>query len=247
MKSRLLFVAVIIAILVPLSVFADPITGELAFTGDVTATITALNFTCGMGQTCSSGQGSFVIDGTASNGSFAGLGGQAGKIMDINNGTTPPGQTVSVANFMTLPGGVSLTLTELDLGTGGSCPPASGSTCTPTSPLLVNPSNPSGKTGTVFEDTATGSTAEFSVNAEATSASGQTTDYTGTFSATFNGMTTAQVLAALSSAGSISTPYSATFTPVSSTTVPEPGTASLFVMAGLLVLAGFGFRRFSHS
>lgn len=246
MRNRLLLIMVAIITLIPLSVFADPITGELAFTGDVTATITSLNFTCGTGQTCSSGQGSFIIDGTASNGSFAGLGDQAGKIMNINNSTTPPGQTVSVANFLMLPGGVSFTLTELDLGTGGGCPPSSGSTCTPTSPLLVNPSNPSGKTATTFEDTSSGAVAEFSVNAEAISSTGQITDYTGTFSATFNGMTTAQVLADLSSAGSISTPYSATFTPVSSTTVPEPGTASLFVVAGLLVLAGFGVRRFSH-
>ncbi|HEV2418941.1 MAG TPA: hypothetical protein VGX94_14185 [Terriglobia bacterium] len=248
MRNRLVLITVAIITLIPLSVFATPITGELAFTGNVTATLTSLNFTCATGQTCSSGQGSFTIDGTSSTGTFAGLGGQTGQIMDINNTTTPPGQTVSLSNFLTLPGGVSFTLTQLDLGTGGACPPAMGTTCTPTSPLLVSPSDPLGKTGTVFEDTATGSTAEFSVNADAflSSASGQTTAYTGTFSATFDGMSTAQVLAKLSSAGSISTPFSATFTPVSTTSVPEPGTASLFVMAGLLVLAGFGFRRFSH-
>ncbi|HTV55249.1 MAG TPA: hypothetical protein VMI06_10065 [Terriglobia bacterium] len=245
MRRRLILIAVAVAVLIPLSVFADPITGELAFTGNVTATFTSLNFTCATGQSCSSGQGTYSIDGSASTGTFAGLGGQTGHITNISNSTTPPGSTVSLANFLTLPDGDSFTLTELNIGTGGSCPPASGSTCTPTSPLLVSSSNPSGKTGTIFEDTATGSSAEFSVDAVATSASGQTTDYTGTFSATFNGMTTAQVLADLSSAGSISTPYSATFTPVSKTVVPEPGTAS-FMIAGLLVLAGSGLRRFSH-
>jgi hypothetical protein len=59
-------------------------------------------------------------------------------------------------------------------------------------------------------------------------------------------MSTAAVLADLSSSGSISTPFSATFTPVSKTVVPEPDTASLFA-AGLLLLAAGGLRRFSHS
>lgn len=247
MKSRLVFIAAAIAVLVPLSVFATPVTGELAFTGDVTATFTALNFTCSTGS-CSPGQGSFAIDGTASTGTFAGLGGQTGNIMDINNSSTPPGQTVSLSNFLTLPG-VSFTLTKLDLGTGGPCPPASGTTCTPTSPALVTPSNPLGKTGTIFEDTSAGAVAEFSVNADAmvTSASGQITPYTGTFSATFNGMTTAQVLADLSSAGSISTPFSATFNPSPTTsTVPEPSTASFAILGLLLLLAGAGVRRFSR-
>ncbi len=163
MRNRLVFTAIAIAVLVPLSVFADPITGELAFTGNVTATFTSLDFTCASGQSCSSGQGSFTIDGAASTGTFAGLGAQTGHIMGINNSSTPPGSTVSLANFLTLPGGVSFTLTELNLGTGGACPPAPGSTCTPTSSLLASSSNPSGKTGTIFEDTATGSSAEFSV------------------------------------------------------------------------------------
>lgn len=249
MRSRLILISTVFAMLLPLAVFATPVTGELAFTGDVTATLTSLNFACAMGQTCSSGQGGFIIDGIASTGTFAGLGGQAGHIMNINNTSTPPGQTVSLADFLTLPGGVSLTLTKLDLGTGGACPAASGTTCTPTDPALVSPSDPLGKTGTIFEDTTAGAVAEFSVNAEAllSSSPGQTTAYTGTFSATFNGMTTAEVLAKLASSGSISTPYSATFTPVSTTTVPEPGTASLAALGLLLVAGGVGFRRFSHS
>jgi hypothetical protein len=244
MKRRLILIAVAVAVLVPLSVFGDPITGELAFTGDVTATFTSLNFACGTGQTCSSGQGTFTISAD-STGTFAGLGGQNGHIMSISNSTTPPGSTVSLANFLTLTNGDSFTLTELNIGTGGTCPPAMGSTCTPTDPALISPSNPSGKTGTIFENTATGSSAEFSVDAVATSTTGQTTDYTGTFSATFNGMSTSAVLAMLAGGGSISTPYSATFTPVSKTVVPEPGTAS-FMIAGFLILAGCGFRRFSH-
>lgn len=244
MRSRLVFTAVAIAVLVPLSVFATPVTGNLDFTGDVTATFTSLNFLCDQGPSpsCSSGQGNFTIS-PISTGTFAGMGGSFGNIMAISNSTTPPGQTVSLSDFLTVPGGVSFTLTKLNLGTGGPCPPASGSTCTPADPALVSPSNPLGLTATIFNDTATGSAASFSVDADAIGTSGEITPYTGTFSATFNGMSTAQVLADLSSAGSISTPFSATFTPVSR--VPEPGTASL-VTVGLLLLAGAGLRRFSH-
>lgn len=256
MRSRLVLMAIAIVVLIPLSVFADPITGSLNFTGEVTATFTSLTFLCNQpgGPACSSGQGNFLIE-PSSTGTFAGLSTSStasfGNIMDISNSTTPPGQTVSLSNFLTfasLPG-VSFTLTKLNLGTGGACPPAPGSTCTPTSPLLISSSNPLGKTGTIFEDTATGSSAEFSINADAimTSPSSGMTHYTGTFSATFNGMTTAQVLATLATSGSITTPYSATLTPVVSTsTVPEPGTAWLFAGAGLLLLAGAGLRRLAH-
>ncbi|MGH9326166.1 MAG: PEP-CTERM sorting domain-containing protein [Terriglobia bacterium] len=254
MKSRSMLLALAIALLLPLSVFATPITGELDFTGNVTATLTSLNFLCNQpgGPACSSGQGNFLIEPT-STGSFAGLStissAAFGHVMDISNSTTPPGTTVSVSNFLTLPGGITFTLTKLNLGTGGACPPAPGATCTPTSSALVTPSNPLGKTGTIFEDTATGSSAEDSVNALAfmSSSSGQTTEYTGTLSATFNGKSTAQVLAELSNNGSITTPYSATFTPVSTTTtVPEPSTASLALLGLLLVGCAVGVRRFSH-
>src|SRR5487761_89807 len=254
MKRRLILIAVAIAALVPLSVFATPVTGDLDFSGVVTATITSLNFLCDApgGPTCSPGQVNFIIS-PISTGTFAGLSTTSsasyGHILDIHTTLTPPGSTVALSNFLTfdaLPG-VSFTLTKLNLGTGGPCPPAPGSTCTPTSPLLVTSSNPLGKTGTVFEDTTTGASAEDSVNADAviTSTSGQKTPYTGEFSADFEGMTTAQVLAKLASSGSVTVPYVARFTPVSTTTVPEPGTASLAI-AGLLFLTLAGRRHFSH-
>ncbi|MGH9357258.1 MAG: PEP-CTERM sorting domain-containing protein [Terriglobia bacterium] len=54
------------------------------------------------------------------------------------------------------------------------------------------------------------------------------------------------MLAELGSTGSIANhPYAATFTPVATSAVPEPGTASL-AMLGLLLVAGTGLRRFSH-
>ncbi|MGH9405544.1 MAG: hypothetical protein ACRD3D_06880 [Terriglobia bacterium] len=250
MRRRLVLIAVAIAVMLPLSVFADPVTGELFFNGNVTATVTSLNFLCDSpgGPSCSSGQGNFQIQ-PGSTGTFAGMSGSYGFIKDISNSTTPPGSTVSVPDFLTfqLAPGLSFTITKLNLGTGPACPALPA--CTPTSPLLVSASNPTGKTGTVFTQNATGTTATDSINADAvlTSATGQTL-YTGTFTAPFNGMTINEVLAELSSTGSISNhDYSADFTPVPTTITPEPGTASLFVIAGLLLLAGAGVRRFSHS
>lgn len=254
MRSRLLLITVAILMLAPLSVFADPVTGELDFNGSAVATLTSVNFLCDApgGPSCSSNQGNFIIS-PISTGTFAGLSTSStasyGHILNLNNALTPPGETVALSNFVTFDGlpGVTFTLTKLNLGTGGGCPPAPGTTCTPTSPALINPSNPLGKTGSIFEDTATGSSAQQSVDANAvmTSPSGGTTAYTGTFTASFNGMTTAQVLAELANGGSVTVPYAAKFTPVGRTIVPEPGTVWLFI-GGLLVLAGAGFRRFSQ-
>lgn len=248
MRSRLVLITVAVLTLVPLSVFADTVTGELDFNGSVTATLTSLNFLCNSpgGPTCSSAEGNFIIS-PISTGTFAGLStpttASFGHILHINNTLTPPGETVALANFLTfasLPG-VTFTMTRLNLGTGGACPPAMGTTCTPTSTVLINPSNPLGKTGTIFEDTATGASAQDSVDAEAISASGAITNYTGLFTASFNGETTAQVLAKLANGGSITVPFAAKFTPT-----PEPATLWLFVGGLFLVLAGTRLRRFSH-
>jgi hypothetical protein len=236
MRRRFILIAGAVLMLAPLSLFADPVTGELAFTGTVMATLTSLNF-CTI-TSCTTGSGTITVDGMTSTGTFAGLGGDTGTITDINSTTTPPGSTVSLANFVTVPAAsATFTLTELDPGTGGACPPVGSATCTPPG------------TATIFENTATGSSAEFSVNATAalTSALGQTTDYTGTFSATFNGESVADVLSMLAGGGSITTPFSATFTPVpTTTTVPEPDTASLIGLGVILLGAGVGVRRFSH-
>lgn len=248
MRNRLFLIAVAAFIMVPLSVFADPVNGELDFNGSLTATLTSINFLCNSpgGGSCAANSGNFIIS-PISTGTFAGLSTSStasfGQIKDVNNSVTPPGESVSLMDFLTfqsLPG-VTFTMTKLNLGTGGACPPASGTTCTPTSPLLINPANPLGKTGSIFEDTATGASVQDSVDADAISASGAITTYTGTFTASFNGETTADVLAKLANGGSIQVPFAAKFTPT-----PEPATLWLFVGGLILVLAGTGVRRFSH-
>lgn len=252
MRRRLVFIAVAIVTLIPLSLSATPVTGELDFNGSVTATLTSLNFLCifpGAGACNNSTQGDFILN-PISTGTFAGQPVPSyGHILDINNTLTPPGKSVALSNFLTFDtlSGVSFTLTELNLGTGGACPPASGSTCTPTDPALISASDPLGKTGTIFEDTAAGAVAEFSVNADAIGTSGEITHYKGVFSGTFTGMTTAEVLADLAGGGHVTVPFAAKFTPVSTTSpVPEPSTASFAIVGLLLLLAGAGVRRFSH-
>jgi hypothetical protein len=246
MKNRLIFFAVVISVLLPFSVFATPVTGDLDFNGSVTATLTSLNFSCLFpAGGCSAGQGDFIIN-PSSTGTFGGLTVPSyGHILNINNTLTPPGKPISLTSFLTfdpLPGD-SFTLTQLNIGTGGACPPAMGSTCTPTDPALVSSYDPLGKTGTIFENTVAGAVAEFSVNAVAISSTGQKTNYIGVFSGTFTGETTTQVLSMLAHGGSVTVPFAAKFTPVS---VPEAGSATL-VLSGLLLLAGAGLRRrFSH-
>ncbi|HEX5482215.1 MAG TPA: hypothetical protein VFZ08_06270, partial [Terriglobia bacterium] len=104
MRSRLVFLAVAIAVLVPLSVFATPVTGELDFNGSVTATLTSLDFLCifpGAGACANSTQGDFILN-PISTGTFAGQPVPSyGHVLDINNTLTPPGQTVAVTNFLT--------------------------------------------------------------------------------------------------------------------------------------------------
>ncbi len=136
--------------------------------------------------------------------------GEGGAIQSLNVAVEPPGVTLTptpgvTAPFMTFNTGGSnlqLYLTMLPLGT------------LPGSPFTLT-------------DTANGATAAFNANGFVYDTTTKTeTPFTGTFSATFNGTTVAQLITSLP----VNTPFSATF---SATVVPEP-VSVLLMGAGLL-------------
>jgi hypothetical protein len=137
---------------------------------------------------------------------------------------------------------LDLRLINLGVNPSASCglAPAAGQVCTPTGiPGLVTAANPSGTSAFNLQNlTADSSTASLTLAGTArTISTGEISNFTGTFSATFNDLSFQELLAQLcptaECTGTVQTPYSATF---SVTVVPEP---SFSVMVGGLLL-GFG-------
>ena len=242
---------------------ASPVSGNLAITGDATVGATFLTFLCdGLLMPCAANYGDFMVGGPASQtGSFSIYANDTGFIHSLDNTVQPLNTNFSLPDFLkfnpagtVIPPDISLELTFIFLGVNGQAQcgsPANpnqvpAQTCTPQIAALISANNPMGLSPFNLANTQTGSTASFDVGGIAHRLStGETSIFRGEFSATFTSTpnTTDKsyqaLLATLSTGGTISSTYSATF---AATIIPEPGTTAL-VLGGLLVLAGTSFRR----
>jgi len=208
---------------------------------------TFLNLLCnvGAGAPCPAGYGDFTTIPTT-DGSFAPYQNTLGYIASINEVSDPLNTPFTASNFLYLAaaqGGTpaqspfTFTLTFIDLGfdgqSGCAAPAAPGELCTPIIPSLVTAANPLGLSPFNLQDTNTGFTANFNVAGNViNNTDGSVSPFTGTFSATFNGVSYQTDLATIAAGGTVTNPYSATFT---ATATPEPMTSSL-VGIGLLAL-----------
>jgi hypothetical protein len=175
-----------------------------------------------------------VFDVNSGNGSFSGLGATV-TLANLNIISEPVGSSADLTDFVQFSSpnsGWTITLTELEAGTGTNANCAGGTgICTPTgSPF--NLTNGAGNTvgaqlfflGTFIDTT-----------------DGNSGNVTGTFSTTFSGTTVQSLLAALGAGQSVVSSASGTLaiTSVSASSVPEPGTAGTMLLAGggLLLLS----------
>jgi hypothetical protein len=250
------------ALLSPESSFATPVSGAFGIEGGGAGAIGfSLNFNCAAGVDrafpCPTvTAGNFLV--TQGIGDFAPYLGQGGFVESLNPTIAPPNQTINLTNFVTFSSSgspnpvatpdIALDLNKVLLGSEGPAEcglaAAPGQNCTPNGiAALVSPANPLGTSVFNFSNTQTGVTVSFSVNGTARRLStGETSMFTGIFSANFIGTNYQALFAALNAGLTISTPYSATFQVTPSPIVPEPATLSL-ALGGLLVLAGAAFRR----
>lgn len=246
-----------------LPAFATPISGAFGIEGGGAGAVGfSLNFACAPGLSrafpCpTSTSGNFLT--TQAVGDFSGYLGQGGFIESLNPAVAPPNTAVDLKNFVTfsssgLPNPVStpdiaLDLNKVLLGVEGpgdcALAPAAGQNCTPQGiPQLTNPNNPLGLSVFNFSNTQTGATVSFSMNGTARRLStGETSGFTGVFTANFIGTNYQTLFAALNAGLTINTPYSATFIVKPASEVPEAGTLAM-LLGGLLFLGGTGFRRF---
>lgn len=224
----ILAVAVAIAFSVgsPMSGYAAMITGTLNTTGSAQVTADTIDF-----LPLAGGAGNFNIpaddEGT---GDFVGLsvGEVDGSIRDLMLPGDPVGVAFSKLDFMTFVAfpGLSFELTFIAPGVSGPCGPVVviGGTCTP-------PGSPFN-----MQNTASGSTASFSVAGNVTDDIGPTSVFTGTFTTQFDNQTYQDVLTLFGDQGFVTASYSAQFTVRPSGSVPDvPEPASLLLFgAGIL-------------
>jgi len=234
------------------SAYAAPITGTLALSGTGTTVIAVngtridFNFTGGVSNTfppiATSGtvtgnnaDASYDI-GASSTGSFAPLIGTTTTVHDLDITLEPTGAPVTLAHFITFAAQPlwDITLTEIlpgVFGTAGCGSTAAGATCSPTG----SPFNLTNQAGNQV-------TASFAYMGIALDGLGNTTNVAGSFQTTFSGTTIAAIIAALSAGQAIVTTGSGTLAATISA-VPEPGSTSMALIGGALLLISAASRR----
>jgi hypothetical protein len=233
----------------------------LIFNGNAQVGATFLNWLCNQpgAPTGSCGATSGNIAVASSTGTFTAFNGNFGYIKDISEAGQPIQNTpfVTLANFITFVNAlnaplsnITLDLTEIPEGTdtpSATCTGAAASHCTPTSPAFVNANNPGGLSAfnLDYNSTVNSTTASFTflgiVHDNVAGDNPSTASFAGTFSEPISNTTPAQLLATISTGGTVTAAYGQQGS-LTITVVPEPVTLSL-VGAGLLGLGVWGRKR----
>lgn len=168
---------------------------------------------------------------TAGDGSFTGIDGSLGTLLDLEDDFAPTNTAISVDDFLTmafLPG-YDFTLTFIPLGTGSAagCTNTPGDVCTPPGSPFTITNGPDGSSSVLLN-----------VRGTVTDGSGDTSTWIGRFTTQLD-MTALEALTAIATNGFVSASQSAGF---NVSFVPEPATLLTFG-AGTALLAAHRRRR----
>lgn len=196
-----------------------------ADTLNVNGTFTLSNPTIDFAPT-GTGVGTFTVGAAANQtGIFVPLTGTSGTIKDLSFASIQAGVPTLLSSFLTFGGNPNLRfdLTLLAAGTSGSAQCGAAAVpfqvCTPSSPGVTSPFN--------MTNLITGSSLSFSVAGNMVdTVTNQSTPFTGIFSSQFSNLTFQQILSAISTQGTVTNTFSATFTTIPNA-VPEPATMLL--------------------